>query len=184
MAVVGRDTQVLDQVVRDIVQSGGRAIGAVADCTVEADLGWLATRVADELGPVDIIAAFAGGNGMPVPTVDETAAHWREIVESDLTSMFLTVHAFLPDMVQRNRGAIITMSSAAARQAARSAAAYAAAKAGVIAFTRHLAAEVGPNGIRVNCIAPSAVENDKMRAWMSAEQRQALGESFPLRRIR
>jgi 3-oxoacyl-[acyl-carrier protein] reductase len=73
------------------------------------------------------------------------------------------------------------MSSSAARQAARSAAAYAAAKAGVIALTRHLAAEVAP--IRVNCLAPSATENDKMRTWMTAEQRAALGASFPLGRI-
>ena len=95
-------------------------------------------------GPVDILAPFAGGNGMPVPTAEETVAHWREVVDSDLTSMFVCVRAFLPGMIERRRGAIITMASAAARQAAHSSAAYAAAKAGVIAFTRHLAAEVGP----------------------------------------
>jgi 3-oxoacyl-[acyl-carrier protein] reductase len=75
------------------------------------------------------------------------------------------------------------MSSAAARQPAKSSAAYAAAKAGVIAFTRHLASELANDGIRVNCLAPSAVENDKMRTWVSAEDRKALGATFPLRRI-
>jgi 3-oxoacyl-[acyl-carrier protein] reductase len=86
-------------------------------------------------------------------------------------------------MVERGRGSIITMSSAAARQPARSNAAYAAAKAGVIAFTRHLASEIGGHGIRVNNIAPSATENDRMRAWMTDEQRAELGASFPLGRI-
>jgi 3-oxoacyl-[acyl-carrier protein] reductase len=132
---------------------------------------------------VDILAAFAGGNGMPVPTVQETPAHWREVTESDLTATFLTTRAFMPAMVERGRGSIITMSSAAARQAAQSNAAYAAAKAGVIAFTRHLANEIGPHGVRVNCLAPSAVENERMRAWTTEEQRRQLGASFPLRRI-
>jgi 3-oxoacyl-[acyl-carrier protein] reductase len=120
---------------------------------------------------------------MPVPTPRETAAHWREVVESDLTSTFLSVSAFLPGMIEGGRGAIITMASAAARQAAHSSAAYAAAKAGVIALTRHLAAELGPDGIRVNCIAPSAVENERLRTWTSEEQRSELAASFPLRRI-
>jgi 3-oxoacyl-[acyl-carrier protein] reductase len=71
----------------------------------------------------------------------------------------------------------------AGRQAAKSAAAYAAAKAGVIAVTRHLAGEFPSRGIRANCIAPSATENDRMRASMSAEQLVSLGASFPLRRI-
>jgi 3-oxoacyl-[acyl-carrier protein] reductase len=183
VVVVGRDEEALAAVVAGIERDGGVAVAVRADCTVESDLEVLVRNVTDQFGPADIVAAFAGGNGMPVPTVDETPSHWREIVETDLTSMFLTVHAFLPAMLERRRGAFITMSSAAARQPARSAAGYAAAKAGVIAFTRHLANEVAPDGVRVNCIAPSAIENEKMRTWMSDEQRAQLGAAFPLRRI-
>jgi 3-oxoacyl-[acyl-carrier protein] reductase len=150
---------------------------------VEVELERCAATVGAELGALDILAVFAGGNGMPVPTPVETAAHWREVIESDLTSTFLTTRAFLPGMIDRGRGSIITMSSAAARQPAHSNAAYAAAKAGVIAFTRHLAKELGPAGIRVNCLAPSAVENERMRQWTTQEQRQELGREFPLGRI-
>lgn len=183
VAVVGRDRAAIDAVVASIARAGGRAIGVAADCTVDADLQALGKTVAANLGPVDILAPFAGGEGMPVATDAETGAHWRAVVESDLTSTFLTVATFLPTMIARQSGAIITMSSAAARQAAKSSAAYAAAKAGVIAFSRHIAGEYAGRGIRVNCIAPSAVENDRMRTWMTAEQRTALGASFPLSRL-
>lgn len=104
-------------------------------------------------------------------------------MESDLTATFLTTHAVLPAMIERRRGSIVTMASAAARQAAQSNAAYAAAKAGVIAFTRHLANEVGADGVRVNCVAPSAIETDRLRAWATDEHRRRLAASFPLRRI-
>ena len=154
-----------------------------ADCTSEDDLAALCRQVTDQLGPVDVLAAFAGGGGAPVPTATETAAHWRTVIDGDLTATFLTVSAFLPVMITRRSGAIITMSSAAARQAAQSSAAYAAAKAGVIAFTRHLAAEVAAHGIRANCLAPSAVENDTMRERMSAGRLAELGASFPLGRL-
>jgi 3-oxoacyl-[acyl-carrier protein] reductase len=183
VAVIGRDETALSAVTAGIQERGGRAIWVAADCTVPADLARMADTVAASLGSVDVVAAFAGGNGMPVPTESESPDHWREIIETDLNSVFYTVRAVLPVMIEHGRGAIVTMSSAAARQAAHSAAAYAAAKAGVIAFTRHLAGEMAPHGIRVNCVAPSATENDKMRTWMSAEQRAALGASFPLRRL-
>ena len=183
VTIVGRDEHALAAVATDIEAAGGRALAARADCTKEADLERVARTVIAELGPADILAAFAGGGGMPVPTLEETAAHWREVVESDLTSTFLTTRAFLPAMTERQHGAIVTMSSAAARQAAQSNAAYAAAKAGVIAFTRHLANELGPHGIRVNCVAPSATENERMRKWTTEEQREQLAASFPLRRI-
>jgi 3-oxoacyl-[acyl-carrier protein] reductase len=183
VAVVGRDQAAIDSTVEAITVADGRAIGVVADCTVETDVDALRNVVTDRLGPVDILAAFAGGNGMPVATAGETAAHWRAVIESDLTSTFLTVAAFLPSMISRRGGVIITMSSAAARQPARSSAAYAAAKGGVVAFSRHLANEVASDGIRVNCLAPSAVENDKLRSSTTPEVRAALGASFPLGRI-
>jgi 3-oxoacyl-[acyl-carrier protein] reductase len=184
VAIVGRDEQALANVSESITSAGGgEALAVRADCTVQTDVEHAAAMIADRLGAVDILAAFAGGNGMPVPTAEETVAHWREVLESDLTATFACVHAFLPTMIERGRGSIITMSSAAGRQAARSNAAYAAAKGGVIALTRHLAGELGPHGIRVNCLAPSAVENERMRAWTTEEQRRELGASFPLRRI-
>ena len=183
VAVIGRDGQALAGVAGAIAAAGGHALPVRADCTVDADVARAAASISAELGPVDILAPFAGGNGMPVPTAQETVAHWREVVESDLTATFVCVRAFLPGMIERGHGAIVTMASAAARQAARSSAAYAAAKAGVIALTRHLAAEVGPDGIRVNCIAPSAVENERLRTWTTEEQRSELAASFPLRRI-
>ncbi len=183
VVVVGRDEGALAGVATRIEAGGGRALAVRADCTVPSDLQRLAQTVARELGPVDVVAAFAGGSGMPVPTVDETLDHWREVVDSELTSTFLTVGAFLPGLLERGHGSVVTMASAAARQAARSSAAYAAAKAGVVAFTRHLAAEVAPGGVRVNCLAPSAVENEKLRTWTTEEQRGRLAASFPLRRI-
>jgi 3-oxoacyl-[acyl-carrier protein] reductase len=183
VAVVGRDGDAIATTVDDIIVHGGRAAGLVADCTVEEDLARLGRDVELQLGPVDILAVFAGGNGMPVPTEAETGTHWREVIESDLTSTFLTVSAFLSGMITRQSGVIITMSSAAGRQASQSSAAYAAAKAGVIAFSRHMAGEHGRNGIRVNCVAPSTIENDKMRTWMSEGDRRALGAAFPLGRV-
>ena len=183
VAVVGRDRIALDGTVAAVRAVGARAIGVVTDCTVEEELASLQQQVAEAFGSVDILAVFAGGNGMPVPTASETGAHWREVVETDLTSTFLTISTFLPGMVTQRSGVIITMASAAARQAAKSSAAYAAAKAGVVAFSRHLAGEHANDGIRVNCIAPSAIENDKMRSWVPEPERRALGETFPLRWI-
>lgn len=183
ICVVGRDQEAIKDVVSTIAAVGSVGIGIVADCTVERDLDVLQHRVGEELGSVDILIAFAGGNGMPVATRSETSTHWREVIDSDLTSTFLTVSAFLPQMLERQAGVIVTMASAAARQAAQSSAAYAAAKAGVIAFSRHLAGEYARDGVRVNCITPSAIENDHIRSWMSTEQRRELGAAFPLGRI-
>ena len=183
VAAVGRDEEALRAVAEEIREAGGEALPVRADCTVEEDVDRLAAAVAAAYGPADVLAAFAGGGGMPVSTPQETAGHWREVLESDLTSTFLTTRAFMAAMIERGRGAIVTMSSAAARQAAQSNAAYAAAKAGVIAYSRHLAGELGRHGVRVNCLAPSAVENERLRTWTTEEQRRQLAASFPLGRI-
>jgi 3-oxoacyl-[acyl-carrier protein] reductase len=181
VAAVGRDEAALESVVAGLPPRS--AIGVVTDVTDPVAVEALAERVAAELGEVDILAAFAGGGGAPRPTVELTVDEWRHIVDGDLTGTFVTVRTFLPAMVHRGRGSIVTMSSSAGRLPSPANAAYAAAKAGVAMFTRHLAAEVAPSGVRVNCLAPSGVRNEKMARALSEEQIQRLGESFPLRRI-
>jgi 3-oxoacyl-[acyl-carrier protein] reductase len=183
VVVSGRDQSAIDDVVAGIRRDGGTAIGVRADVTSIDELRSLREETEMELGPTDILLAFAGGAGEPAPSLGLSEAGWRLAIDVNLTATFLTLQAFLPGMVERGHGSIVTMASAAARQPARSNVGYAAAKAGVIAMTRHLANELGPCGIRVNCIAPSAVVNERMNAAMADEAITALGNTFPLRRV-
>ncbi len=182
VAVNGRDVEAVDRVVRSITESGGEAVAVPGDVTDLAVVAGIRETVERTLGPVEILAPFAGGQGTPTPTVDLDPVRWRAVLESDLTSVFLTVHEFLPAMVERRAGSIVLMSSTAGRQPGRANAAYAAAKAGVVMFARHLAAEVGRDGVRVNCLTPSAVRNDRMRQ-MPPDRLALLAESFPLGRV-
>src|SRR5258705_12581783 len=95
-------------------------------------------RIEDELGPVDILVANAGGNfAAPVPIEEIPEDSWRASVEGNLTATFLTLKSFLPGMKARRRGAIVTVSSAAARRPhPRAPVAYAAAKAGIVILTQ------------------------------------------------
>ena len=183
VGLVARDKDALDQVRESIWDAGGRAIVAPADCTCPDDLAAAADQIGTELGDVDVVAAFAGGNGFPEPTIGMSPETWRRALDGDLTATFLTIQAFLPGMAATGRGSVITMASAAGRQPARANVGYAVAKAGVVMLTRHLAVELGPLGIRVNSIAPSATRNEKMTAAMSPEQIEGLGRQFPLGRI-
>ncbi|MEV4249683.1 SDR family NAD(P)-dependent oxidoreductase [Streptosporangium canum] len=183
VAVNGRDRAAIDAVVAQIAAEGGTAVAAPGDVTDEATVRNVRDTVERALGPVEILAAFAGGQGAPAPTVQLGLDRWRAVVESELTSVYLTVTAFLPAMIERGEGAIITMSSTAGRRPSGANAAYAAAKAGVVMFTKHLASEVGEQGVRVNCLAPSAVLNERMQRFMSAGQLDELAATHPLGRI-
>lgn len=183
VAVNGRDEAALAAVVEGIRAKGGDAIAVPADLTDADAVSALRDTVERQFGPVDIVAAFAGGNGIPAPSAELGAERWRATIESDLTSAYLTVTAFLPSMIERRTGSIVTMSSTAGRQPSPANIAYAAAKAGVVMLTKHLANEVAKHGIRVNCLAPSSVVNERIQSVMSAEQLADLGRSFPLGRL-
>ncbi len=183
VAVVGRRAAALEEVREQVWNVGGEAIAVPTDCTDPAAVDELRARVRDEWGPVDVVAAFAGGNGAPVPTADLDPGRWCDVLAGDLTATFLTVRAFLPDLIARGHGSVLTMSSSAGRQPSQANAAYAAAKAGVVMLTRHLAAEYAASGIRVNCLAPAAVRNEKMERFMGEARIAELGRAFPLGRI-
>jgi 3-oxoacyl-[acyl-carrier protein] reductase len=182
VGVVGRDAAAVSAVLRDIASVGETGTALIADCTDPTALRNARELAERELGPADLLLAFAGGNGDPAVTWETTAERWRAVVEANLTATFLTLKEFLPGMVARRRGAVVTMASSAARLPSQASAAYAAAKAGVVMLTRHLAAEVGPHGVRVNCVAPSAVRTDRLAA-MPADQLARIGANFPLGRV-
>lgn len=180
VCVVGRDEAALAAVLADL---GDSALSVAADVTSSAALEGVRREVESRLGPVDVLAAFAGGQGFPVPSAELTEQRWRQVLDSDLTSTFLTIQAFLPGMLERGHGSILTMSSAAGRQPSQANLAYGVANAGVVMLTRHLATELGPNGIRVNCLAPSAILTEKVRARMPAAVQEQVAAAHPLRRL-
>ncbi|MGV9266369.1 SDR family NAD(P)-dependent oxidoreductase [Kitasatospora sp. NPDC003701] len=183
VAVLGRDEAALAAVSGELRAAGAAALGLTADCTDAAALARAAARIEDGLGPVDVLAAFAGGNGRPVPTVEETEEHWRAVLDTDLTATFLTVRAFLPGLLERGSGSVIAMASTAGRLPSGSSAAYAAAKAGVLMYARHLALEVAGAGVRVNALAPGAVRTERTATAMPPEVQAVVAAAHPLGRL-
>jgi 3-oxoacyl-[acyl-carrier protein] reductase len=183
VCVVARDRAALDTVVADISSAGGTALAAPGDVTDAAALARVREQVEAEFGPVDVLAAFAGGQGAPVPVTELTEQRWREVLDSDLTGTFLTIQAFLAAMLERGAGSILTMSSSAGRQPSQANLAYGVAKAGVVMLTRALATEIGPRGVRINAIAPSSIRTEKVAARMPPAVQEQVAAMHPLRRL-
>jgi 3-oxoacyl-[acyl-carrier protein] reductase len=183
VGVNGRDEEAIDAVVREINAGGGSAIPAPADCTDLAALELMRRSVADQLGSVDVLLAFAGGGRRPQPIADICEDEWREDVERNLTATFLTLKTFLPALTTRRTTSIITMASVAARLPGGAPIAYAAAKAGIILLTKQVAKEAAPSGVRANCIAPSTVLTERIQQAIPAEQQRQMTAMYPLGRL-
>jgi 3-oxoacyl-[acyl-carrier protein] reductase len=144
----------------------------------------MVAEVAEALGPPDVLMAFAGGFTRMTPVLEISEAEWRHVIDSNLTSTFLTVRAVLPGMIARRRGSIVTMASNAGRLLDISlTASYAAAKAGIIQFTRHVAREVGPSNVRCNVVAPATTLTERVASTLPAEVIERLSSMAPLQRI-
>jgi 3-oxoacyl-[acyl-carrier protein] reductase len=185
VGVNGRDEAAIETLVSEIQRQGGLAIGLKADCTDASALARVKQQVEQELGPVDILAAFAGGSAErgPIPIEQLTEEQWRFALDTNLTATFLTVKTFLPGMIDRKRGSIITMGSSAGRLAGSAPIAYAAAKAGIIMFSGYVAKDVGKYGIRVNCLAPSSILTERTRQVIPENVQQQMISQFPLARL-
>ncbi len=183
--VHGRDADAVRTVVSDIEQSGGHALAAIADLTRYEQIEGMRDSIEQGLGPIDILVANAGGSTVrPGPLEDIGEADWRESVDANLTATFLTIKAFLPGMRQRHNGTIITMSSAAARRPTpQSPLAYAAAKAGIEVLTKELAAQAGPDGVRVNCLAPETILTERNQQQIPQTVQEQLRHRHPVQRL-
>lgn len=185
VAVHGRDAAAVDAVRTAIARDGGTAIGVTADITRFDEIERMRRDVERALGPADILVANAGGNiAAPGPLEEISEADWRATVDVNLTATFLTIKSFLPGMKARAAGSIVTISSAAARLPhPRAPIPYSAAKAGIQMLTQDVAAQAGPHGVRVNCLAPETILTERNRQRIPADVQQTLIDSHPVRRL-
>jgi NAD(P)-dependent dehydrogenase (short-subunit alcohol dehydrogenase family) len=181
----------LDDTVAGLRAAGGRAHARRADVLDPAQVDALAGSVAREFGAIDILVNAVGGSTIiphPGAEMDQLSlSDWQRLLAFNLDGTFLFCHAAAPIMKRQHRGKIVNLSSIAGRGlSGSSSAAYAAAKGGIIAFTRKIAFELGPYGINVNAIAPSRTLTERIRPrWeqQSPEDQAAEIERTPLRRI-
>jgi len=184
IAVNGRDKTAIDAVVARCRALGVEAIGVPADVTSRAGLVGLRDAVQELLGPVELLAPFAGGFSSFSSITDITDDEWDEVIEWNLTSTFRAVQVFLPAMLDAGRGSIVTMASNGARLLDKPlTASYVAAKAGVVQFTRHVAREVGPKGVRLNCVAPATTTSERIERIMDEEAQARTAALAPLDRL-
>jgi NAD(P)-dependent dehydrogenase (short-subunit alcohol dehydrogenase family) len=191
--VIGVDTDQsrLEAAVGAIRSGGGRAHARRADALDPAQVDDVVAGIVREFGRIDILVNAVGGSTIiprPGATVDElTFAEWQRLIAFNLEGTFLLCHAVTPVMKRQRGGKIVNLSSIAGRGlSASSSSAYAAAKGGIIAFTKKLALELGPFGVTVNAIAPSLTLTERLRPrWeqrTADEQAQEISRT-PLRRI-
>jgi 3-oxoacyl-[acyl-carrier protein] reductase len=133
-------------------------------------------------GPAGILVANAGITGPNHLTEDYPVDAWRQVIDIDLTGVFLCCRAVLPGMRARDWGRIINIASIAGKEGNPNAAAYSAAKAGVIALTKSIGKETATTGIRVNCVTPAAVETE-LFAQMTTEQIAWMKSKIPMGRF-
>ncbi len=185
VVVHGRDEQALSAIAGEIEQSGGKAIHVPADVTKFAEIETMRGEVERELGPIDILVANAGGSfTAPGPLEEISEEGWHASIDGNLTATFLTIKSILPGMKRRKAGNIITISSAAARRPyPQSPLPYAAAKAGIQIITQVIAAQAGPYGVRVNCIAPETILTERNSARIPDAQKNALLDMHPIKRL-
>jgi NAD(P)-dependent dehydrogenase (short-subunit alcohol dehydrogenase family) len=170
---------------------GERAHGRLCDALDQVQVDAVVHGVARELGRIDILVNAVGGSTIiPNPSAsveDHSLDDWQRIIRFNLDGTFLFTHAVVPIMKRQRSGKIVNLASIAGRgMSVASGSAYAAAKGGIIAFTRKLSFELGPFGININAIAPSLTLTERIRPYWnqrSPEAQAAQVDATPLRRV-
>lgn len=162
VAVVGRNAASLQAAADAVRAAGRRAAAIVADVTRSADVNRMVEQAVAEFGRIDILLNNAGITS-PKTLVELTDEDWHRIMDTSATGAFYCARAVAPVMMRQREGAILSMGSILSARGMAKRTAYSAAKAAIANFTRALALELGPHGIRVNAIAPTVIVTDLNR---------------------
>jgi len=165
-----------------IVNAGGEAIIVKGDMTKAEDVKKVVAACTESFGDtIDVLVNVAGGIVARKLLADMDESFWDTVMNVNVKSAFLVTQAVVPHM--HNGGAIVNFSSQAARDGGGfGATAYSTAKGAVLTFTRGLAKELGPKGIRVNCISPGMINTTFHNTFTKDEVRKNVAASTPLRR--
>ncbi len=162
VAITSRTAEQLHETQKCIERDSGRVLSVVADVTREDDVERLFAETAEVLGQVNILVNNAGV--APVAKIEEMEPHlFDTLVCTNIRSVFLCTRAVWDGMVKSGGGSIVNISSVSAYDPFPGLAAYGGAKAFVTTYSKGLAEEGRPRGIRVYCVAPGAVETDMLR---------------------
>jgi 3-oxoacyl-[acyl-carrier protein] reductase len=167
-----------------LVAAGADVLALSCDATSPADVGRAIDAAAGRWGRIDVLVNNAGGF-FKIATLEEIADdEWDEILRLNLTSVFIGCKAVLPIMKRQGRGRIVSVASIAGRTGnVLTAAHYAAAKGGIIAFTRQVAREVAASGITVNAVAPGTTATPRVLRARTPEATREIAAAMPMGRL-
>lgn len=170
------------KVVDEIAAAGGKAMLARADVTVRAEVEAMMRAAEAELGPIDILVNNAN---MSFPVAPFAEYRWEDFerkLTSEMKASFFTCQAVIPGMIRRRSGCIVNVSSGLSRHPGPGFIAHSSAKSALDAFSKSLALELGPQGIRVNVVAPGLTRTDAT-AHQPRQMHEAIAAHTPLRRL-
>jgi 3-oxoacyl-[acyl-carrier protein] reductase len=180
IAVIDRNESAGKQVAHEVHELHQRSVAVGADVGEEDQVANAFRAIAEQLGSVDVLVNNAGIDTTS-KVVDMPTPLWDDMIRVNLRSVFLCTRAVLPKMLERRSGRIINLASQLAYKGAPDMAHYAAAKAGVIGFTRSLAYEVAEYGVTVNAIAPGPIDTELFRKLPEDWRKRKIAE-LPIRR--
>ena len=169
---------------KKITAAGGRAITVSADVSCSEGVQSLVQRTVKELGPIDVLVNNAGSLVERLKILELNEERWDEVMNLNLKSAFLCSQAVAGSMIERKTGTIINVSSIAGRTGgALGSIHYSTAKGGLITFTKGLAKELAPFGIRVNAVSPGVIDTRYHETFSTPEMMKGYVSAIPLGRV-